>query len=54
VTALDGGSETMGGIDCARLSQEIIFGLVASHRADGRRVELPLADRDWSIQPDNY
>jgi hypothetical protein len=49
-----GTSQTAGGIDVARRSQEIVFGLVASQRAQGRRIELPLTERAWSIRPDNY
>ena len=49
-----GTSQTAGGIDVARRSQEIVFGLVASQRAQGRRIELPLTQRAWSIRPDNY
>jgi predicted dehydrogenase len=54
VRALDEDSPTQGGIDVACRSQEIILGLVASHRAGGVRVSLPLADRSMEIRPDNY
>ncbi len=54
VRALDEDADTQGGIDFACRSQEIILGLVVSHRADGARVTLPLADRSMSICPDHY
>lgn len=54
VSALDSGGPTQGGIELACRSQELIFGMVASHRQGGRRVELPLAERDLSIAPDHY
>lgn len=54
VRALDEDNDTQGGIDIACRSQEIVLGLVASHRAGGARVSLPLEDRAMSIQPDNY
>jgi hypothetical protein len=54
VRALDEDADTQGGIDVACRSQEIILGLVVSHRADGARVTLPLADRSMSICPDHY
>ena len=52
--ALDEDSPTQGGIEVACRSQEIILGLVASHRAGGERVSLPLTDRAMAIRPDNY
>jgi predicted dehydrogenase len=52
--ALDDGKATQGGIELASRSQEIVMGLVASHRAHGARVTLPLADRTMTIRPDNY
>jgi hypothetical protein len=47
-------SQTLGGIEVACRSQEIILGLVASHRIGGARVSLPLSERTMSIRPDNY
>ncbi|HJP31343.1 MAG TPA: Gfo/Idh/MocA family oxidoreductase [Candidatus Latescibacteria bacterium] len=54
VRALDEDAPTQGGIDLACRSQEIILGLVASHRNGGARVSLPLADRSMAIRPDAY
>jgi len=53
-SALDDDSETAGGFEVAQRSQEIVFGLIASQRLNGARVDLPLADRSWSVRPDNY
>ena len=39
------GGDTTGNIRLARSSQEMIFGIIASHRSSGARIELPLADR---------
>jgi predicted dehydrogenase len=51
VAALDGGSDTTGGVRRARAGQEILFGIVASHWQGGARVPLPLAQREWAIRP---
>ncbi len=49
VDAIDTGRDTTGNIHLARSSQEIIFGIIASHRSGGARIELPLADRDLYV-----
>jgi hypothetical protein len=54
VAALDGQAETTGGIRRARASQEIVLGLVASHRQGGSRVPLPLADRQLAVRPEGW
>lgn len=54
VRALDDDGVTRGEIELARRSQEIVLGLVASSRDGGRRVALPLMDREMSIRPDAY
>jgi predicted dehydrogenase len=54
VAALDTGGDTQGNLELACRSQELILGMVASHRQGGRRVELPLAERDLSIAPEGY
>jgi hypothetical protein len=54
VAALDGAGETTGGIHRARASQEILFGLVESHRQDGKRISLPLANRQLTIRPEGW
>jgi predicted dehydrogenase len=46
VEALDAGRDTEGNIRIARRSQEMIFGIIASHRQGGARVPLPLAERN--------
>lgn len=45
VEALDTGRDTQGNIRLARRSQEMILGFVESHRQNGARVPLPLANR---------
>lgn len=52
--ALDEDTDTAGNFEAAQRSQEVIFGLIASHRLNGIRVDLPLVDRSWSIRPENY
>ena len=54
VRALDEDAGTLGGIELARRSQEIILGLVASSREGGRRIPLPLEDRSLCVRPDGY
>ena len=49
VDALDNDGETVGSIHLARRSQEIIFGLIESHRRSGARVELPLTERNLYV-----
>jgi predicted dehydrogenase len=51
VAALDGEGDTTGGIHRARASQEILFGIVESHRRGGARVPLPLANRGLTVCP---
>ena len=46
VDAMENDRETKGGVHLARRSQEIILGIVESHRRDGARVPLPLENRD--------
>lgn len=52
--ALDTDSDTQGNLRLACRSQEIILGMLESHRQGGARVALPLVNRDFSIAPDNY
>jgi predicted dehydrogenase len=53
VEALDTGRETQGHIRLAHRSQEMILGFVESHRQDGRRIPLPLANRELYVgRPD--
>ncbi|NKB66004.1 MAG: hypothetical protein GKR89_02975 [Candidatus Latescibacteria bacterium] len=52
--ALDDNGQTQGPIELACRSQEMVLGFVASQRQGGARVELPLANRDMAIAPDNY
>jgi predicted dehydrogenase len=52
--ALDTDGDTQGNIHLACRSQEIILGLIESHRQGGARVSLPLVNRDLAIAPDNY
>ena len=53
VEALDTGRETQGHVRLAHRSQEMILGFVESHRQDGRRIPLPLANRELYVgRPD--
>jgi predicted dehydrogenase len=54
VGALDNDADTQGGIRLACRSQEIILGLIESHRQGGARVALPLQNRDMAVAPDHY
>jgi predicted dehydrogenase len=54
VGALDDDTDTQGNIRLACRSQEIILGMIASHRQGGARVELPLQNRDMAVAPDHY
>jgi predicted dehydrogenase len=54
VAALDGTGETTGGIRRARASQELILGMVESHRRGGVRVPLPLANRRLTVRPEGW
>ena len=52
--ALDGAGDTMGNLELACRSQEMIFAVAESHRQGGARVALPLVNRQLAIAPDNY
>ena len=54
VGALDDDGETLGNIRLACRSQEMILGMIDSHRQGGVRVSLPLENRDVEIAPDHY
>jgi hypothetical protein len=54
VRAIDDDTDTLGGIELACRSQEMVLGMIASSREGGRRIELPLADRSMAIRPDAY
>jgi len=54
VRALDEDGETSGNLTLACRSQEMIFGIIESHRRGGSRVNLPLANRSLAIAPDHY
>jgi predicted dehydrogenase len=49
VDALETGRDTLGGIHLARRSQEIILGIVESHRQGGVRISLPMENRDLHV-----
>jgi predicted dehydrogenase len=49
VTALDTGRDTTGNIHLARRSQDMVFGVIESHRAGGARVALPLINRNLYV-----
>jgi hypothetical protein len=54
LAALDGEGEPSGGIRTARASMEMILGFIASHRAGGARLPLPLADRALTVKPEGW
>jgi len=54
VRAMDMDGLTVGNLDVACQSQEVIFALAESHRRGGERVELPLRNRKLAIAPDDY
>jgi len=56
LAALDGEGEPAGGVRIARASMEMILGFIASHRAGGARLPLPLsgADRRLTVRPDGW
>jgi scyllo-inositol 2-dehydrogenase (NAD+) len=49
VEAIETGRETQGNIHLACRSQEMIIGIVESHRRDGARVTLPMENRDIHV-----
>ena len=53
-SALDKDGETLGGIHLACRSQEMILGMIESHRQGGARVSLPLENRDVAVAPDHF
>ena len=46
VDAIDTGRETQGNIHLARMSTELTFGIVESQRQKGKRVTMPMQNRD--------
>ena len=51
--ALDTGRETQGPIQLARRSQEMLMGMIESHRLGGLRVSLPMTNRSLYVgRPD--
>jgi hypothetical protein len=49
VKAIETDCETQGNVHLARRSQEIILGIIDSHRQDGIRVPLPMENRDLYV-----
>lgn len=47
--ALDTGRDTQSPLEVARRSQEVLMGIIESHRQGGARVPLPMANRDLYI-----
>lgn len=54
LAALDGETEPSGGIDKARAGMEMLLGFIASHRAGGARLSLPLANRRMAVHPEEW
>ena len=51
VAALDSGRKTSAPVEVAAAGHEICLGWLQSHRSGGTRVELPLEDREFSVDP---
>lgn len=49
IDAIETGGETMGNIQLACRSQEMLFGFVESHRRGGVRVQMPLENRSLYV-----
>lgn len=54
VEAIETGRDTQGNIHLACRSQEIIMGIIESHRQGGARVPLPLQNRNLYVGRDNW
>lgn len=54
VRAVDGDGTPQGDIALACRSQELVLGMIESHRQGGARVPLPLAARQMAVAPDHY
>jgi predicted dehydrogenase len=52
--ALDADGPTQCPIECARRSQEILMGIIASHRSGGQRIALPMANRSLYVGRENW
>ncbi len=54
VGALDGEADTSAPVEVAAAGHEICLGWLQSQLADGRRIELPLEDRSFSVEPGDW
>lgn len=54
VAALDGEGTTSGAIDAAVQGHEMCLGLLESQRRGGKRVELPLDNREFQVAPEHW
>lgn len=54
VNALETGEDTLGGVQIARRSQEMIISFIESHRQGGKRVTLPLENRNLFVGRTNW
>ncbi len=52
--ALDEDRETQGPIQLARASQEMLMGFIESHRLGGKRVSIPMENRDLYVGRENW
>ncbi|MDA0747000.1 MAG: Gfo/Idh/MocA family oxidoreductase [bacterium] len=52
--ALDTGRETQGPIRLASRSQEMVMGIIESHRLGGARVSLPMENRELYVGRENW
>ena len=54
VDSLDTGRETLGPIQFARRSQEILMGIIECHKKGGLRIPLPMENRSLYVGRDNW
>ena len=47
--AIDTDRETQGSVHLARRSQEMLMGMIESHRLGGQRVALPMTNRSLYV-----
>lgn len=54
VAALDGDADTSAPIEVAAAGHELCLGWLQSQLAEGKRIELPLEDRSFSVEPGDW
>ena len=54
IQAIETNSQTLGNIELAHRSQEMIMGFIESHRREGKRVTFPLKDRNMYVGREDW